>query len=78
MSTKLTWPSKENVAELSFYRASKVSKGNLVLTEFTWQANNFAVFTLSTKFYWLTQETIFWSSVYRAGLVSEEIHYFVI
>ena len=78
MSTELTWSSKENMAEFSFYRAGKVSEGNLVLTEITQQTKDFTGFTVLTEFYWLTQEIIFWNSVYQARSASEGIFYFVI
>ena len=78
MSTELTCSLKENMARFSFYRAGKVSEGNLVLTELTWQTKDFSRFTALTEFYWLTQDIIFWNSVYRAGLASEGIFYFVI
>ena len=58
MSTELTQSLKEIVSEDSCYQALIVSEGNLVVTELTRQEKDFAEFTVVTKFYWLTQETI--------------------
>ena len=73
MSTKLTWSSKENMAEFSFYRAGKVSKGNLVLTELTRQTKDFAELAVLTEFNWLTLKITLWNSVYRSRSASEGI-----
>ena len=41
--------SKENVAEVSVYRACKVSEGKLVFTEFTQSRKDFVGFAMLTE-----------------------------
>ena len=73
MSIKLTWSSKENMAEFNSYQAGKVSEGNIVITKLTQQTKHFTKFAVLIEFSWLTQGINFWNSIYRARSANEGI-----
>ena len=71
MSTELTQPSKENVAESSVNQAFMVNEGKLVLSEVTQSPKDFAGFTVLTELLLVNIGNLFRISVYRAGSANE-------